>query len=45
MFRSSSELLYDKLSGIACLFKPADMQIQHFFIIIQERLASGISFE
>ncbi len=42
MFRSSGELLYDKLSGIACLFKPADMQIQNFFIIIQERLASGI---
>lgn len=44
MFRSSAELLYDKLSGIACLFKPADMQIQHFFTIIQERLATGIWF-
>ncbi|CAF1153492.1 unnamed protein product [Adineta steineri] len=40
MFRSSAELLYDKLSGIACLYKPADMQMQHFCIIIQERLAS-----
>ncbi len=44
MFRSSAELLYDKLSGIACLFKPADMQMPHFFNIIQERLASGILF-
>ena len=42
MFRSSAELLYDKLSGIACLYKPADMHMQHFFTIIQERLASGI---
>ncbi len=44
MLRSSAELLYDKLSGIACLFKPADMQMQHFLNIIQERLASGILF-
>jgi hypothetical protein len=42
MLRSSAELLYDKLSGIACLFKPADMQMQYFFTIIQERLSSGI---
>ncbi|CAF1047793.1 unnamed protein product [Rotaria magnacalcarata] len=40
MLRSSAELLYDKLSGIACLFKPADMKTQHFFTIVQERLAS-----
>jgi hypothetical protein len=44
MLRSPAELLYDKLSGIACLFKPADMQMQHFFTIVQERLASGIEF-
>lgn len=43
MFRSPAELLYDKLRGIACLFKPADMQMQHFFTIIQERLASGLN--
>ncbi len=42
MLRSPAELLYDRLSGIACLFKPADMQMQHFFTIVQERLVSGI---
>ena len=45
MLRSPAELLYEKLSGIACLFKPVDMQMQHFFPIVQERLASGSSFE
>lgn len=45
MLRSPAELLYEKLSGIACLFKPADMQMQHFCTIIQERLASGSSLE
>ncbi|CAF4977960.1 unnamed protein product [Rotaria sp. Silwood1] len=43
MLRSSAELLYDKLSGIACLFKPADMKMPHFFTIIQERLASAFN--
>ncbi|CAF0891985.1 unnamed protein product [Adineta ricciae] len=43
MFRSSAELLYDKLHGVACLFKPADMQMQHFFIVLQERLASAFN--
>ena len=45
MLRSPAELLYDKLSGIVCLLKPADMKMQHFFTIIQERLASGIAFK
>ncbi len=44
MLRSPAELLYERLSGIACLFKPADMQMQHFFTIIQERLATGSAF-
>jgi tRNA U55 pseudouridine synthase TruB len=43
MLRSPAELLYDRLSGIACLFKPADMQMQHFFTIVQERLVSALN--
>lgn len=41
MLRSPAELIYEKLTGIACLFKPADMKIEHFFTIIQQRLATG----
>lgn len=42
MLRSPAELIYEKLTGIACLFKPADVQIEHFLTIIQQRLATGI---
>ena len=41
MSRSAAELIYDKLGGISCLFKPADMQLTHFLSIVQERLATG----
>lgn len=34
--------MYEKMTGIACLFKPADMRIEHFLTIIQQRLATGI---
>lgn len=45
MLRSSAELMYEKLTGIACLFKPADMRIEHFLTIIQQRLATGIDID
>jgi hypothetical protein len=41
MSRSAAELFYDKLSGLACLFKPADMQLTHFIQLVQQRLATG----
>lgn len=41
MSRSAAELLYEKLTGIACLFKPADMRIDQFFMLVQNRLTSG----
>lgn len=41
MLRSAAEISYEKLTGIACLFKPADMQLPHFLALVQERLATG----
>ena len=43
MIRSPAELFYEKLTGVACLFKPADMSLPNFIAIIQQRLASGTS--
>ena len=44
MLRTAAELSYEKLTGIACLFKPADMQLPHFLTLVQERLATGREF-
>ncbi|CAF0829380.1 unnamed protein product [Didymodactylos carnosus] len=43
MLRSPAELLFEKLSGIVCLFKPADMRLQNFLPIVQARLATAFN--